>query len=195
MSQEARQQRSSFSIENILGDSRNAMTGIKEASAQNENQNGTKEASDAQDAEFGAILDSLTREKTASDASEELSRDEVRAALNEKVAALAGVNQSGLIKEAQLIGAAVHDGFLARATESEFHATKIAQVMELEDPDLEKIAEDIGYNEGVKVAMQIAANEIAEGEKLAAVRLEQAKHAAYNAGHLDTLEWLGSFAE
>lgn len=192
MSQEqGRQQRSSFSVDSILSDSRQTMGQIKEASAQKEER--TKQAGALQDAEFGAILDTLTGEKTASDAVRELTQDELRNVLAEKVAELAGVNQSALIKEAQLIGSAVYDGYLARASEAEYHATKVAQVMNLEDPDLEKIAEDIGFNEGAKVAMAIAEQEIAAGAMAGEEKLAYLKEASYQAGHVDTLSWLSGF--
>lgn len=185
------EQRKSFTLDSLLAESRSKMLQTKEASASND--------ANTEDVNFDQILGEITGEsKTASaqgDGAVDLSNDQVKALLQQKVAEFASVNQSRQLKEAQLIGAAVFDGYLARAAEREYHSSKIAAALEMEHPEVEKIAEEIGYNQGIKVAWEIAQREIAEGEKVAAERLHNMKVACYNAGHVDTLKWLSSFGE
>lgn len=125
----------------------------------------------------------------------DLSPEELQALLKEKVSALHNINVSSQLKEAHLLGAAIFDGYLARASQVELEAQKIAAVQNIADPDLEKIAEELGYNHGYELAMKLAEESIMEGEKVAAMQIEEAKLAAYERGHLDALEVLAAYAQ
>lgn len=163
----------------------------------------TKTASDSsselQDADVSQVLDSFlpAGEKNASVSAgnAELSPDQVRQIVGEKVASLATTTESARLKEAQFLGAALFDGFITRANESELNAQKMAAVQNIEDPDLEKIAEELGRQHGVEMAMKAAEMEIYEGQKAAAIYTEQVKEALYEQGHMHALQTLAAFGE
>lgn len=151
----------------------------------------------AEDAQFADVLDGLLSTngtKQASVNTGELSDDQVREMLGQKIAELHAINASTEIKEAQVLGRAMYDGFLSRASEYEFEAQKIASVENIENPDLEKVASEIGFNQGFEAVYKLAEAELAAGQKHAALEVEQIKVACQWQGHIDTLNVLANYS-
>ena len=185
-----------FDLSAILGESRKIA--MEEATMPEEGGDGGGEELSPED--ISAILEAVSAEGGGGEGGgggeeADLSPDELQALLKEKVSALHNVNVSHQMKEAHLLGAAIFDGYLSRANQVEAEAQKIAAIQNISDPDLEKIAEELGYNHGVELAMKLAEESVMEGEKQAAEQIEQIKQAFYQAGHLNTLEALAAYAD
>jgi len=137
-----------------------------------------------------ALDAALSMDKTASASSSNSTPSEDLVKIAQK---LADAEQLALVKEAELYGAAVCDGFLARMNEHESNGVKVAnyggspdvdemlvkQAMELGYREttnhLESLANQAfasGYNETTKVASQANTQDQAEAEKIASEALQ-----------------------
>lgn len=181
-----------FNLGTVLGEAREFAS--KTASEERTEKVANEEVSNE---DLTAALDNLFGDgtKVASDNSEvSLTPEELQQMVGQKVAELAQVDMNYRTKEAHFLGAALFDGFLTRANDAELNAQKIAAIESIEDPDLEKIAEEIGYQQGVDAVMKLAAAEMEKGQKLAAQMIQETKEACYRQGHYDTLQVLAEYS-
>lgn len=129
---------------------------------------------------LAAVKDAETAksEKTASAAD----TSDVSSHLMKMAADLANVEEHASLKQAQLLGAAAADGFVARLNQHGAVSGSGEKTAGANDDDSVKLAMEAGYNDGLRYVEQ-------------ARRGGQDKQAAFNQGHNDTVTQIQQLAQ
>lgn len=161
----------------------------------------TSPASDATDRLKQALADAITPTTQAKTASENSPVSDLT-----KIAAdLATTEHQALMKEAQLYGAAVADGFMARAAQYEEAARKTAAPVKTaavaaaaddgsfekfaaENPDLVKEAAELGYTSTIAQLEKLAEAAYAKGWNDTVQQIHKAACDVFVAGFKDTVQ-------
>ena len=176
-------------------DSLSSDGGTKTASADSSNEGTTNKLAAALNAAVAEVDNYV--EKTASVSNSNPTEDLTKIATR-----LANAEQEALIKEAELYGAALCDGFMSRMTQYEGSNTKTAsytsgegatfEKFASENPELVKQAAELGYRETKGQLEKVASDAYTEGYVKTAEVIKQAAEACAQQGAVDTYNVLKS---